>query len=155
MPALIDSYTVTEQPKIPSTIIKLYQFDIDTSTFSVIASPKREGINSRIHRLLKEYSTLKDNWDEADSLAPDSAALQWARYLTSMLERHGQPIFHAAPGPNGEIMLDLRNHSANRTIEIIFYPNRSTIVFFPEDQPPSQEQLNLDHLPKYLQWLNG
>jgi hypothetical protein len=154
MTALIDNYTVTEPAKPSSTVMKVYRFDIDTSTFSVVAgAPKREGINSRIHKLLKEYSTLQDNWDDLDSLAPNAVALQWAKHLTCVLGRHGQPIFHAAPGPNGEIMLDIRNFSNNRTVEIIFYADRSTIVFFSEDNRPTQEHFIPDQLPKYLEWL--
>ncbi len=154
MPALIDNYTTAEQSE-PYITYAIYTIDFDTSTNSVITgSPKREGINYRIHKLLKDFETLEDNWDECDALAPNKPALQWARHLSCLLERHGQPVYHAAPGPNGEIMLDIRNDQKNRTLEIIFYPDRSVIVFFPNSGQPSQEQMDFGHLSRYLEWLN-
>ena len=154
MQALIDNYTTIEQTE-PNVAFKFYIMDFDTSTNSVVAqSPKHDGINSRIHKLLKDFGKLEDNWDECDALAIDKPALQWARYLTCLLERHGQPIYHAAPGPNAEVMLDIRNDQNNRAIEIIFYPDRSIIAFFPGMGQPKQESLDYNSLPDYLTWLN-
>lgn len=154
MQALIDNYVMYEQPK--SLAVSDWKvLPVDSSLSVVISAPKQDGINQRIYRLLKEYAMLEFNWDEDSALAPDTEALKWALYLTSLLERAGQPIYHAAPGPNGEVMLDIRNDRNKRAIEIIFYPDRSTIIFFPANDRPEQKPFNSGRLPEYLEWLNG
>ena len=105
-------------------------------------------------RLLDEYSTLKDNWDQDDAKAPTKNAIIQAKYITSLLSKHGQPIYHAAPGPNGEIMLDIRNKGNTKSIEIIFYNDKSVAVTFPENHKPSQFQFEDSALPGLLEWLN-
>jgi hypothetical protein len=112
--------------------------------------------NGRIFNLLREFETLRDNWDEDVAIAPDSLAIAQARYVTQVLENAGQPVFSAAPGPNGEVMLDLRNPEKSRSVEIIFYPERSTAVYFPEEvkRIPFQKEFDLTELSAILEWLN-
>lgn len=115
-----------------------------------------ETMNGRIFNLLKEFETLHDNWDEDDAVTPDSLAISRAKYVTHILENAGQSLFSAAPGPNGEVMLDLRNKENARSVEIIFYPNRSVAVFFPAEGSaiPFQKEFDVTELPKILEWLN-
>lgn len=115
-----------------------------------------ETMNGRIFNLLKEFETLHDNWDEDDAVAPDSLAISRAKYVTHILENAGQSLFSAAPGPNGEVMLDLRNKENAKSVEIIFYPNRSVAVFFPAEGSaiPFQKEFDVTELPKILEWLN-
>lgn len=112
------------------------------------------GLNYRILSLLEEYASLEANWDDDDAFAPNQHAINNARYITSLLEKHGQPIFHAAPGPYGEIMLDIRNKKSNKSIEIIFYEDRSVIVSFAESEKPKQMEFKFEFLNDYLAWLN-
>lgn len=129
--------------------------NLKTTTASTTISSFREfGLNARIHKLLEEFTSLEDNWDEDEALAPHPLALNNAEFLTTLLEKHGQPIFHAAPGPNGEILLDLRDKAKTKSVEIIFYHNRTTVVYFPASGTPAQEQFELQNLPMILEWLN-
>jgi hypothetical protein len=111
-------------------------------------------LNTKIMRLLDEYATLKENWDEDDAKAPFKDAIIQAKYITSLLSKHGQSIYHAAPGPNGEVMLDIRNKMNTKSIEIVFYHERSVVVTFPENHKPSQFQFEDSALPGLLEWLN-
>ena len=111
-------------------------------------------LNSRILKLLEEFSLLTDNWDEDDALAPKLKVIDNAKYLTKLLEKHGQPIYHTAPGPNGEIMLDIRNEFYKRSLEVIIYQNRTVVVVFPEKGSPVQSDFDLTRLPDLLSWLN-
>lgn len=157
MQALINSYT-------PQAIVVLTMPTVDfidlpnqlkTTTASTTISSVREfGLNARIHKLLEEFASLEDNWDEDDALAPDQLALIRAEFLTTLLEKHGQPIFHAAPGPIGEVLLDLRDKNKSKSVEIIFYKNRTNVVFFPSSGTPFQEQFEIQNLPQILEWLN-
>ena len=111
-------------------------------------------LNSRILKLLEEFSLLIDNWDEDDAFAPKLEVIDNAKYLTKLLEKHGQPIYHTAPGPNGEIMLDIRNRFNKQSLEVIIYQNRTVVVIFPERGSPVQSDFDLTQLPDLLSWLN-
>lgn len=154
MPASTNNYTAHE-PTLPLIAKKQYYMEgMRSSSSIVIAGGKpRIELNSRIHKLLDEYSLLKNNWDDDGALAFDSKVIQRARNLVILLEGYSQRIFHCAPGPNGEIMLDIRNNSNNKSIEILLYPNRSVAVSFPEQGRPIQEDFNIDALPHLLTWL--
>lgn len=158
MAVLIDSYS----PVGPATQIHPEIANVRYTTESyrpsmssiVISFYDEVGVNQRILNLLKAYAQLPDNWDEDDAIAPDQTAIKQAFFLTYVLEKHGQPIFHAAPGPNGEIMLDIRNRAKTKSLEIIFYPDRAISILFPEDRKPTQAAFDFEKLPQLLQWLN-
>lgn len=158
MPALIDNYSpagyVTEvSPEIAHTRYTTDSYRPSVSSI-VVSFSNEAGINQRILNLLKEYAQLPDNWDEDDALAPAQSAIRQAYFLTRVLEKHGQPIFHAAPGPNGEIMLDIRNRPKTKSLEIIFYADRAVSVLFPAEGKPTQGTFELEKLPQLLHWLN-
>jgi hypothetical protein len=121
---------------------------------STTVSLSNFGLNGRIHKLLADFGYLRNNWDEDDALAPSKEALRQAEFLTGILEKHGQPIFHAAPGPNGEVMLDIRNKDKSKSVEILFYQNRTTVVFYPSKGSPYQDAFDFQALPEILVWLN-
>lgn len=166
MEALIDNYTTTNLSTIRAYSTATHRggkglIDISAGVMihvniaSIILSHQDVySLNSRIDKLLDEYGRLKNNWDEDDALAPSLHVINQAKYLSRVLENHGQAIFHTAPGPNGEIMLDLRNKRGTRSMEIIFYHNRSVVVFFPDKEKPNQDQFTSGKLSNYLEWLN-
>lgn len=158
MPALIDNYTALEcvTETNPGVVNVRYITEIHrpVSSSIVFSFSYERGINQRIIKLLDEYKLLTDNWDEDGALAPSRSAINSAMFLTRALEKHGQAIFHAAPGPNSEIMLDIRNNKNTKSLEIIFYSDRAVSVFLPEYENPSQQPFDFQNLPKLLQWLN-
>ena len=111
-------------------------------------------LNNRIFSLCEEFAELENNWDGDGALRPSSEALKNINYVANVLESTGYPIHNAAPGPNGEIMIDLRNKLGTRSVELIFYPSRMVVVFFHESQEPFQEIFQFDNLPNVLEWLN-
>lgn len=113
-------------------------------------------LNNRIFSLLAEFEQLQEGWDEDGAAKPDPIALHTAWYISLILERSGQKIFHVAPGVQGEIMLDLRDGKGERSIEILLYPNERFIyVTFPSNDRPQQGQFYIGLLPTLLEWLNG
>lgn len=158
MSALINSFTphailVITMPTVD--FVKLPHNLKTTIASTTITTSGEFGLNVRIHKLLEEFSSLTDNWDEDGALAPDTSVLKRAESLTTLLEKHGQPIFHTAPGPNGEVVLDIRNKAKSRSVEIIFYNTRTTVVYFPSEGSPYQEPFDIQNLPKILEWLNN
>jgi len=160
MPALIDNYTASLSKVAQNPSICVYRQYIERGnilTSGIVVKADGDNpysLNSRIMSLLDEYSRLEDNWDDDGGLAPRANNIRRAKYLTDLMERYGQSIYHAAPGPEGEIMLDLRNKTKTRSVEIIFYPDREVVVFFPDTDRPFQEVFTDDKMPEILRWLN-
>lgn len=154
MPALINNYCTEPRPLTPYTYITPVTEKVDSQTSTVIAWPQSYSLNLHIHRLLDEFAVLQNDWDEDGASAPGIDVLEKARSLVYILENHGLRIFHAAPGPVGEIMIDLRNLEKTKSVEIIFYNNRSVAVKFPESGSPEQLEFNYDLLPELLEWIN-
>lgn len=155
MLASINNYTAIDEPGINrgSNDYNVYPH-LSLHASVVISHTQEKGLNFRILNLLSQYAQLKDNWDGNDAIAPSKTALKEAIFLTRVLGKHGQSVFHAAPGPNGEIMLDLRSKFQNHSVEIIFYANKSVAVMFPENGCPMQVEYNESKLPELLYWLN-
>lgn len=157
MHTLMNNYTAVEPQSHFQANYDVVYHSADFTLFSssiTIARECKTGLNSRINKLLEEFSELQDNWDEDGAISPPKTVIKRAKYITSLLENHGQAIFHAAPGPNGEIMLELRNTYNSKSVELIFYHNRAYAVQFSADEKPIQSDFTVDNLPELFNWLN-
>jgi len=154
MPALINNYCTEPRSNTPYTYNIPVIEKVDPQNSTVIAWPHSFNPNLHIHRLLDEFSVLQNDWDEEGALAPDIDVIEKARTLVYILENHGLRIFHVAPGPNGEIMIDLRNRDKTKSVEIIYYNSSSVAVKFPESGYPEQLEFDYDLLPELLAWIN-
>lgn len=160
MAVSINSYTTHSSAPVSKPSLCIYKPYTEGKNFddsgiivkSGIATPF--ALNTRIMDLLTEYAALQDNWDQDNALAPTSEIIKHARYLTELLERRGQSIYHAAPGPSGEIMLDLRDKTKTKSVEIILYPDRAVAVFFSDMEKPKQQEFKVGKVAEILQWLN-
>jgi len=121
----------------------------------VVSQQNIISFNHRVLQLLEEFESLDANWDQDDALKPSLEAITNARSITRVLGKHGQSVYHAAPGPNGEIMLDIRNKGKSKSFELIFYSDRTVAVKFPEEGQPEQISFSTDILPDLLKWLNA
>ncbi len=167
MPALIDNYTpATSSVPVRTTYGTYHNYSFEgeaiqvessmiLSVQNVVPTTNKSNLNGRIFRLLDEFTSLKDNWDDDDAKAPSREAIHKARFIVSVLGKHGQKVFHAAPGPNGEVMLDIRNQRTGRSVEIIFYAHKSVAVFFPKSGQPTQTSFDIADLPEVLTWVNA
>lgn len=134
----------------PGYRVSRKMFRETVAVMSVIVN--NAGINSRIIQNIIEYKNLEDNWDFDDARAPTDKLIQKALYISRLLQKYGQKIYHSAPGPNGEIMLDIRSKS--KSFEIIIYDHKTNIVFIPEDDVlPTQEEFDEKEIIRYISWL--
>jgi len=109
-------------------------------------------LNQRALSLLNAFRLLEDNWDEYGAIAPGKEVILKAEMLVRKLEQTGQKVFHVVPGPNGEVLVELREEG--KSVEILFYPDRSTYVLFPKNGAPEQGPYDWEVLPKLLHWLH-
>ncbi|WP_020606071.1 hypothetical protein [Spirosoma spitsbergense] len=99
------------------------------------------------------YKNLVDNWDEDDAVAPSPQTIMVALGVALLLTATGQSIYHIVPGPNGEIMINLRN--GTKSAELLAYPGgRNKFVRIGPSEMPEQGALTPESLRETLQWLN-
>lgn len=99
------------------------------------------------------YQHLTDNWDENEAVAPLHQTVLTALDIALLLTVTEQPIYHTSPGPNGEIMINLRNGA--KSVELLTYPGgRNKFVQIGPGEPPKQDTLTPDKLRETLQWIN-
>lgn len=153
MPACLEMYTKPDVSFTNSTVsLELTKPQTEYSSILIASELQYYWINSRIHDLIYKFGSLEDNWDGYDALAPTDKVIDLARHLTTFLSKIGVKIYNTAPGPNGEIMLDLRNDK--NSLELIIYDDRTMLIKFPYHGTPSQSKL--DHLIQItaeLEWL--
>lgn len=160
MQALIDSYSPTVKSsgdapfKSFTTEYSLNQ--LGTQSWSITYRPLIDittSINARIFKIIEDIAVLNDNWDEDGAIAPDSEVIQLAKGIVHSMNAVGQEIYNAAPGPKGEIMLDLR--SGNKSLEVIIYPDKMKFVKFSPSEPPAQGTFTPGLLfTDLIAWLN-
>lgn len=156
MNVLTNNYSINIPNNIGTTENNFHtNIDLDDFNGSIFFNQRTPILNARIEKLLFEFSQLQDNWDEDGGLAPNHLALNSARNISLLLKKSGQKIYHAAPGPNGEIMLDIRSIGLGKSIEIIFYPNKAFYVTFSNTGKPQQGDFKNSILSHLLEWLNG
>lgn len=141
-------------PTLTSTVQTMRSIGWASSGTTFFWPEAREtALNQRALDLLSEFKKLEDNWDEEGAPAPSPLAIRRAEILVNQLQHGGQKVFHVAPGPRGEIMVDLRENG--KSVEILFYPETMRHVQFPAAGEPTQGEFHPDLLPKLLKWLNG
>jgi len=137
MPASIHNYSSSAQNISIGAMSPFRGHSIEDrrpATASVILTyvDEKPNLNNKIMHLLDECTYLKDNWDEDGAKAPIGSVISIAKGITTLLSKHGQPIFHIAPGSNGEVMLDIRNKNKTKSVEILLYQDKAVAVLFPE-----------------------
>jgi hypothetical protein len=110
-------------------------------------------LNEREIKILDELEKLQDNWDGELAIAPSYNVILKAKFIVKILQATGQKVFHVAPGPSGEIMVDLRN--GHKSLELLFYPDKTKFVTYSENEAPQQGAFELSFLPDLLSSLNA
>lgn len=101
---------------------------------------------------IEEFKSLRDNWDSYQAASPSESAIRQAEKMVRRLDRAGMPFFFTAPGPNGEIVLELKR--MNRAAEIYFYADApSDFVLFEGDRSVEEGLLeqNLQQIIQFFQ----
>lgn len=158
MTALIDNYASPLQPywvDLTSTVLWEAKKENRIPPSLTVSYHISEGdvMYNRHQFIISAMEALEDNWDGEGALPPDKESLQIAKSITHMLWRYGQPVFHIAPGPTGEVMVNLRK--GDKSLELLFYPNRWKYVQFSPLEKPQQGVLDFSNFPKLLSWLNN
>ena len=95
------------------------------------------------------FRSLADNWDSYGAEKPSESAIINALSFIRTIDAHEIPVYFTAPGPNGEIVVELRK--GNYEAEVYFNADKSNEVLIYEDNARILEGM-LDHLlPQILE----
>lgn len=91
--------------------------------------------SNEILKKLYQFKDLKDNWDGAGAIPPQTEAVENATRFLIEMDEIELPAYFVAPGPKGEILLEYKNenHSAevyfegNNAPEMIIYLNKEQV----------------------------
>ncbi|TVM03632.1 MAG: hypothetical protein CV087_04220 [Candidatus Brocadia sp. WS118] len=95
------------------------------------------------------FRNFADNWDSYGAEKPSESAIVNALSFIRVIDAHGIPACFTAPGPNGEIVVELRK--GNYEAEVYFNADNSNEVLIYEGDACISEGM-LDHLlPRILE----
>lgn len=84
-------------------------------------------INYEFSQTVYNLNFIENDWDGEGAIAPSKNTITKGLSIISLLTEIGQEIHNVDYGVEGEILIDIRN--GYKSIEILFYPNRSKYVF--------------------------
>ncbi len=86
------------------------------SSIIIVQAETLSDVGQEILAKLKTLTNLQQNWDSYGAEPPSKIALQNALSFVKALDKRRLPIFFTAPGPNGEILVELKRGA--KSIEI-------------------------------------
>ena len=157
MTALTNNIAIHAPYETPSAFTsgEYYVFDPKKNTRTSTINRDHSFLNKKIFASLKEYRLLSDNWDDDDSKAPSQDAITNADSTARLLSSHGWNIYYVSPGPNGEILLELRSENTDRSIQIIYRNSKAIVLSLPEKGKITQSEYRDSNLPELLNWLEA
>lgn len=102
---------------------------------------------SRINDFLK----LRAGWDSYDALPVLPAAAEGSIAFIRQLDVFDIDVYQATPGPNGEIMVQVKDGS--REIEFLFYGDKVKYVTFCKNEFNTQGVFSKELLPELIEWM--
>ena len=100
---------------------------------------------------IKEYKYLEENWDSYGAAKISEEAIQKAIEFIWTLNRFDEDVYLSSPGPNGEVMLQIKNK--NKEIEFIFYTDKHKFVRFNKGEFLDQGDYFKEKMLEFIQWL--
>jgi len=145
----LSSTVISESPKVSDKNI----FYTTGLVFTKNANHKK--INNWVLSRIEEFSRFQNAWDGIDAIAPSQSVILKANRFVNSCSSRGQKIYNCAPGLDGEIMFELRNEIIGKSIEVIYYENRTIVVQFgPNDFTKQTKIQSSDEITNAIVWLN-
>ncbi|MBW7940927.1 MAG: hypothetical protein H3C64_00665 [Candidatus Kuenenia stuttgartiensis] len=135
---LSEAFETEQQEWNTSIVIDIYPQTPSLSNAAMKATSKILG-----------FRNFADNWDSYGAEKPSESAIVNALSFIRVIDAHGIPVYFVAPGPNVEIVVELRK--GNYEAEVYFNADNSNEVLIYEGDACISEGA-LDHLlPQILE----
>lgn len=101
---------------------------------------------------IKTFAQLRENWDSYGAEPPSNIAIQNALSFVKTLDKQRLLVFFTAPGPNGEVLVELKEN--DKSIETTF-DNNGTALYAKFENAACVEEGSLTDqiLPDLAAWL--
>lgn len=111
-------------------------------------SPKNKLVINKI----QSFGNLEENWDSYDADVITKEVIDSSVRFVEKINQLNQDIYFAAPGPNGEISIELK--SGDKNAEMLIYPNKKyKHIFFNNDKFEGQGTISIPKIPEIIRWL--
>lgn len=158
MPALSNSYRIENFSPTPTN--GLNKFWIVDNVIVVVDSQstvfKESGILSYANKLeiqkIGSFSDLERNWDSYNAEELNSNTISKAIDIVKEIDILDEDVYFTSPGPNGEIMIQLKKES--KEVELIIYEDRTKYITFVNNEFVKQGSFSLNILSEIIEWLN-
>lgn len=135
---LSEKFETEQQGWNPSIVIDIYSHTPPLSNAAMKTASKILG-----------FRNYADNWDSYGAEKPSESAIVNALSFIRVIDAHGISVYFTAPGPNGEIVVELRK--GNYEAEVYFNADNSNEILIYEGDACISEGV-LDHLlPQILE----
>lgn len=89
---------------------------------------------------IQNFGKLRENWDGYNAQSPAPGSIKDAVKFIRNLDAVGLTAYFVAPGPNGEILVELKKEE--KSAEIYFYPEEEAeYILFERDEMVAEEGL--------------
>lgn len=123
------------------------EYSYSNTKYIMPSKPNVEAINT-----IRNYVYLRNNWDTYNGAKTSIIAIQKAISFILWLSDYNIDVFYVAPSPDGDVMVEIKNNSAN--LEFEFTEDNSDNVCATENGEFIQSaQLNETTLRSYIKWL--
>lgn len=128
-------------------------FSVDNQSTIFKESGSLSFINKQEIQRIRSFFQLEKNWDSYDSEKIDHEVISKAIDMVKDINALDEDVYFTAPGPNGEIMIQLKKE--NKEVEIIIYDSKIKYVSFVDNEFEKQGSFgDSDILPEIIRWLN-
>lgn len=108
--------------------------------------------NKMVVNKIQSFGDLEENWDSYDADIISKEVIDSSVRFVEKINQLNQDIYFAAPGPNGEISIELK--SGTKNAEMLIYPNKKhKHIFFNDDKFEGQGNISIQKIPEVIRWL--
>lgn len=134
MPALSETLLPLEKEKTSSIFMDNYETDIPLfgeSSNVIILIPYTPPLSVDAKKTISKLQSFKElvtHWDSYGTIKPSEKTISEAISFVKQLDDLNIFVYFTAPGPSGEIVIELKNNQ--KEVEIFFNPENSNEVYF-------------------------
>jgi len=160
MTVLSKSFRIPDFGLIPDARLN-DQFFVSSNVFIVIDNLstifKTKGSlslsNKQEIQKIRLFAELEENWDSYEAQRIATSVISRATRLVECIDSLDEDVYFTSPGPNGEIMVQLKK--GLKEVEIILYEESSAkYVTFQDNKFKKQGVFSLRILPEIIEWIN-
>lgn len=159
MTALSNTYRIPSYDISPSNglnnqfqILENLPITVDNQSLLIKSYDFISPVNRLEIQKVRAFAELEEGWDSYDAQTISDNVITQSVDLIKEIDKLDEDVYFSSPGPNGEIMIQLKK--GEKEVEIIQYPDKSKYVTFSNGEFEKQGDLGIHILPEIIEWIN-